>query len=145
MEKQLFNLFMFVVVLFVIYYVFSYMNNVSYKKSKEGFTTENTTETTTESTSVNIGSSQNGVAGNAANYSATIKNMAIMSKDKLLITKYRSDYENIVLNYDDYVNALMLEKILDGTTDQMKKLGDIATLNQSKAALNSIMKFVDSQ
>lgn len=145
MEKQLFNLFMFVVVLFVIYYVFSYMNNVSHKKSKEGFTTENTTETTTESTSVNIGSSENGVAGNAANYSATIKNMAIMSKDKLLITKYRSDYENIVLNYDDYVNALMLEKILDGTTDQMKKLGDIATLNQSKAALNSIMKFVDSQ
>jgi hypothetical protein len=145
MEKQLFNLFMFVVVLFVIYYVFSYMNNVSYKKNKEGFTTETTTETTTESASVNIGSSQNGVAGNAANYSATIKNMAIMSKDKLLITKYRSDYENIVLNYDDYVNALMLEKILDGTTDQMKKLGDIATLNQSKAALNSIMKFVDSQ
>jgi len=145
MEKQLFNLFMFVVVLFVIYYVFSYMNNVSYKKNKEGFTTEKTTETTTESASVNIGSSQNGVAGNAANYSATIKNMAIMSKDKLLITKYRSDYENIVLNYDDYVNALMLEKILDGTTDQMKKLGDIATLNQSKAALNSIMKFVDSQ
>lgn len=141
MEKQLFNLFMFVVVLFVIYYVFSYMNNVSHKKNKEGFTTE----TTTESTSVNIGSSQNGVAGNAANYSATIKNMAIMSKDKLLISKYRSDYENIVLNYDDYVNALMLEKILDGTTDQMKKLGDIATLNQSKAALNSIMKFVDSQ
>ena len=145
MEKQLFNLFMFVVVLFVIYYVFSYMNNVSYKKNKEGFTTEKTTETTTESASVNIGSSQNGVAGNAANYSATIKNMAIMSKDKLLITKYRSDYENIVLNYDDYVNTLMLEKILDGTTDQMKKLGDIATLNQSKAALNSIMKFVDSQ
>jgi hypothetical protein len=34
---------------------------------------------------------------------------------------------------------------LDGSKDQMKKLADIATLNQSKTALNAIMKFVDSQ
>ena len=39
----------------------------------------------------------------------------------------------------------MLEKVLDGSTDQMKKMSDIATLNQSKAALNAIMKFVDTQ
>ena len=39
----------------------------------------------------------------------------------------------------------MLEKLLDGSSDQMKKLSDIATLNQAKSALNGIMKFVDSQ
>jgi hypothetical protein len=134
MEKQLFDLFIFVMVLCVIYYVFSYMNNVS---NIEGLTNNDSTTQTS--------SSNNGVAGNAASYSASIKNMAILSKDKLLISKYRSDYENIILSYDDYVNSLMLEKILDGSKDQMKKLADIATLNQSKTALNAIMKFVDSQ
>jgi hypothetical protein len=134
MEKQLFDLFIFVMVLCVIYYVFSYMNNVS---NIEGLTNNDSTTQTS--------SSNNGVAGNAASYSASIKNMAILSKDKLLISKYRADYENIILSYDDYVNSLMLEKILDGSKDQMKKLADIATLNQSKTALNAIMKFVDSQ
>jgi hypothetical protein len=49
------------------------------------------------------------------------------------------------MSYDDYVNSLMLEKLLDGSSDQMKKLSDIATLNQSKIGLNAIMKYVDSQ
>ena len=148
MEKQLFNLFMFAVVLFVIYYVFSYMNDTSYKKMREGVTNMGTTttdDTTTTTSSISIGSSQNGIAGNAASYSASIKNMSILSKDKLLISKYRADYENIILSYDDYINSLMLEKLLDGSSDQMKKLSDIATLNQAKSALNGIMKFVDSQ
>ena len=136
MEKQLFDLFIFVMVMFVIYYVFSYMSNMSIK---EGLTNKEVTSTTTTT------SSNNGIAGNAASYSAAIKNMAILSKDKLLISKYRADYENIILSYDDYVNALMLEKLLDGSNDQMKKLSEISTLNQSKTALNAIMKFVDSQ
>ena len=136
MEKQLFDLFIFVMVMFLIYYVFSYMSNMSIK---EGLTNKEVTSTTTTT------SSNNGIAGNAASYSAAIKNMAILSKDKLLISKYRADYENIILSYDDYVNALMLEKLLDGSNDQMKKLSEISTLNQSKTALNAIMKFVDSQ
>lgn len=139
MEKQLFDLFIFVMVMFVIYYVFSYMSNMSNMSIKEGLTNKEVTSTTTTT------SSNNGIAGNAASYSAAIKNMAILSKDKLLISKYRADYENIILSYDDYVNALMLEKLLDGSNDQMKKLSEISTLNQSKTALNAIMKFVDSQ
>jgi len=139
MEKQLFDLFIFVMVMFVIYYVFSYMSNISNMSIKEGLTNNNVSTTTTTT------SSNNGIAGNAASYSAAIKNMAILSKDKLLISKYRADYENIILSYDDYVNALMLEKLLDGSNDQMKKLTEISTLNQSKTALNAIMKFVDSQ
>jgi hypothetical protein len=142
MEKHLFDLFIFVMVLFVIYYVFSYMNNIS---KREGLTNNEDSTTTTETILTTTASSNNGVAGNAASYSASIKNMSILTKDKLLISKYRADYENIILSYDDYVNSLMLEKLLDGSKDQMKKLADIATLNQSKTALNAIMKFVDSQ
>ena len=136
MEKYLFDLFMFGMILVVIYYIFSNMN---INNVREGLTTNDTTTSTTTT------SSQNGIAGNAENFSATIKNMATSSKDKLLITKYRADYENIIISYDDYVNSLMLEKLLDGSSNQIKKLSDIATLNQSKTALNVIMKYVDSQ
>lgn len=138
MEKHLFDLFMFGMILVVIYYVFS---NLNINNTREGLTNNDATSTTTTT----ISSSQDGIAGNAASYAASIKNMATLSKDKLLISKYRSDYENTIMSYDDYVNSLMLEKLLDGSTDQMKKLSDIATLNQSKIALNAIMKYVDSQ
>jgi hypothetical protein len=137
MEKHLFDLFMFGMILVVIYYVFS---NLNINNIKEGLTNNDATATATIPSATT-----NGIAGNAASYAANIKNMATLSKDKLLISKYRSDYENTILSYDDYVNSLMLEKLLDGSTDQMKKLSDIATLSQAKTALNSIMKYVDSQ
>jgi hypothetical protein len=140
MEKYLFDLFIVGLILVVIYYVFS---NLNINNVKEGLTNNDETSTTTTATTVT--STQDGIAGNAASYAASIKNMATLSKDKLLISKYRTDYENIVISYDDYVNSLMLERLLDGSTDQMKKLSDIATLNQSKIALNAIMKYVDTQ
>jgi hypothetical protein len=139
MEKHLFDLFIFGMILVVIYYVFS---NLNLNNMREGLTNNDAPTTTSAIPTI---SSQDGVAGNAASYSATIKNMATSLKDKLLITKYRTDYENTIMSYDDYVNSLMLEKLLDGSSDQMKKLSDIATLNQSKTALNAIMKYVDSQ
>lgn len=141
MEKHLFDLFIFGMILVVIYYVFS---NLNLNNMREGLT-NNDAPTTTTTSAISTISTQDGVAGNAASYSATIKNMATSLKDKLLISKYRTDYENTIMSYDDYVNSLMLEKLLDGSSDQMKKLSDIATLNQSKTALNAIMKYVDSQ
>jgi hypothetical protein len=143
MEKHLFDLFMFGLILVVIYYVFS---NLNINNMREGLTNNDITTSTTTTSATSIPSATtNGIAGNAASYAASIKNMATLSKDKLLITKYRTDYENTIMSYDDYVNSLMLEILLDGSTDQMKKLSDIATLNQSKIALNAIMKYVDSQ
>jgi hypothetical protein len=139
MEKHMFDLFMFGVILVVIYYVFS---NLNINNMREGLTNNDATTTTTTTPII---STQDGIAGNAASYAANIKNMATISKDKLLISKYRSDYESTIMSYDDYVNSLMLEKLLDGSSDQMKKLSDIATLNQSKIGLNAIMKYVDSQ
>ena len=61
-----------------------------------------------------------------------------------LISKYRADYENVVINMDDLVNNLMLQITLN--IDQSKpeaSLGKLAQLNQAKAALNSVMKFID--
>ena len=65
-----------------------------------------TTSTTTSTTSTTTAS--NGVAGNAAAYAAQIKSQAIKIEDQLLITKYRTDYENVILNLDELINDLIL-------------------------------------
>ena len=53
--------------------------------------------------------------------------------------------ENAVLNLDDLINNLMLKTALsvdkENPGDNIKKL---AELQQSKIALNSVMKFIDT-
>jgi len=124
------NLTIFIGICILIYYIFSNIN------VKEGL--ENASSSSTSS------SSSNGVAGNAAAYSANIKAQVIKLQDTTLISKYRSDYENVVINMDDLVNNLMLQVTLN--VDQSKpeaSLAKLAQLNQAKAALNNVMKFID--
>lgn len=95
----------------------------------------------TQSGSSNLGS---GVAGNAASYAAALKAESIKLQDTALITKYRADYENVVINLDDLVDNLMLKTAL--SIDQSKPeegLAKLVDLNNSKTALNNVMKFID--
>ena len=103
---------------------------------KEGMTSDTDT----------IGSSsENGIAGNAATYGANIKSQTIKMQDTLLISKYRSDYETAILNLDDLVNNLMLKTALTVDKDKPhQSLMTLSQLQQSKVALNTIMKFIDS-
>jgi len=91
------------------------------------------------------GSVTSGIAGNAAAYAAQLKSAVIKSQDQLLISKYRSDYENAVLNLDDYLNSIMLQTALsvDQNNPQVS-ITKLAEMQQAKTALNSVMKFVDS-
>ena len=90
-------------------------------------------------------STNNGVAGGAAAYAANIKLNVIKIQDQLLISKYRTDYENVILNLDDLVSNLMLQTALTiYTTKPTESLVKIQELGQTKIALNSIMKFIDS-
>lgn len=131
MDKSfLCNLIIFISICIFTYIIFS---NINYK---EGL--ENNSKTTSSS------SSANGIAGEAATYGSNIKNQVIQLQDALLITKYRSDYENVVINMDDLINNLMLKTVL--TIDQsnpQEGLKQLAGLEQSKTALNSVMKFID--
>ena len=91
------------------------------------------------------GSITNGVAGNAAGYAAQLKSAVIKSQDELLISKYRSDYENAVLNLDDYLNTMMLQTALSVNQNNPQiSITKLAEMQQAKAALNSTMKFIDS-
>ena len=91
------------------------------------------------------GSITNGVAGNAAGYAAQLKSAVIKSQDELLISKYRSDYENVVLNLDDYINNMMLQTALTVNQNNPQiSIAKLAQMQQAKVALNSTMKFIDA-
>ena len=133
MEKTLTNLIIFLAICFIVYILF---RNFNYK---EGMTV-------TDASGNSNSTSANGAAGNSTNYAASIKNASIQLQDALLISKYRSNYETVILNMDDLVNNLMLSTALSmDTKNPIQTLQALNELNNSKTALNNIMKFIDSQ
>jgi len=141
MNKDFMNLFLFIVICFVVYLLYKNFNFNFSQNYKEGMTSDSSSSTSTP----NVTPPANGVAGNAAAYGATLKASTIKLQDTFLITKYRSDYENAILNLDDLLNNLMLQTALNVDTSNpsaaVKKLAD---MNQAKVALNNVMKFVDA-
>ncbi len=130
------NLCIFAGISFVAFLIFRNLNFESVR-FKEGMTDASDSESS--------GSSENGIAGNAATYGANIKSQTIKLQDTLLISKYRSDYETAILNLDDLVNNLMLKSALSIDKEKPQQtLIALSQLQQSKIALNSIMKFIDS-
>jgi len=83
----------------------------------------------------------------ASDHSELIKKKTDRLHDAFLIDKYRSDHENVIMNYDDYVNALMLDTILktkhDNEDEFEKSILRLNSLNSVKEALNNVMKFID--
>lgn len=142
MENDLFtNVLMLVAIVFLIYIIFSTMN-FGYKK--EGFDSSNNSTSTAKSSS-SSSSNVNGFAGNAQYYVSGIKDKVIKLQDTMLLSKYRTDYENVIMGLDDLVDNLMLEKVLSITADNTQKsFQELVTLNDSKTALNNVMKFIDS-
>ena len=135
MKQDIFNLLLIIAICFVGYLIFRHFN----LNTKEGMTGGSSDSSSSTS------SSNNGVAGGAAAYAANIKLNVIKIQDQLLISKYRTDYENVVLNLDDLVSNLMLQTALTiDTTKPKESLVKIQELGQTKIALNSIMKFIDS-
>jgi len=135
--KEFYNLFLFVAIIFVIILLF---RNFNYNPMLiEGMTDGS-------GNSVAVSAPTNGIAGNAAAYAASLKAATIKSQDTFLISKYRSDYEIAILNLDDLLSNLMLKTALsvnqENPTDAVEKL---AKMQQAKTALNSVMKFIDSQ
>jgi hypothetical protein len=85
-----------------------------------------------------------GVAGDSKEFGAKIKDVVIKTQDQLLISKYRVDYEQVILNTDELVDTLMLQNLLTiDLSNPYPALEKISTLNQTKLALNNIIKYVD--
>ena len=139
--KEFYNLLLFIAICFLVYLVFSSFN---YNPMLIEGMTDASGKTSNKNT-LNK-NALNGIAGNAASYAATLKASTIKTQDTLLISKYRSDYESAILNLDDLINNLMLKTSL--SVNQNNPIEDIIKLGQmqqAKVALNSVMKFVDTQ
>jgi hypothetical protein len=127
MNQEMINLLIFMAICFVAYVIF---RNIPFK---EGMSTPEPS------------SNGEGVGEGASTYAAKIKSHAVKHKDALLISKYRSDYENSILHLDDLVDNLMLKTALDiNHSDPQSGLEKLVNLNGAKSALNNVMKFIDS-
>jgi hypothetical protein len=93
----------------------------------------------------------NNIAASAVTYATNIKAATTANTDALLIVKYKTDYEASLVNMDDYICTLMMQQVqsMDTTTTDSSKnlesLANLASLQQAKAALNTVMTFVDKQ
>lgn len=146
MNKPILNVIFILAICFVAYMLFRNLNI----NLKEGMTTDPSgnlvSDATTSSGSTPAStSSSSGIAGGAQTYAANIKSMVIKNQDVLLISKYRTDYENAVLNLDDLINTMMLQTALTvSSTNPTKSLETLVQMNSARSALNSVMKFIDA-
>jgi hypothetical protein len=131
MEKQMYTFLIFLGFCFVVYLLFRASSTV------EGMTTD--------ASSNSVSTATLGVSGNAQTYAANIKSAFVKNQDTLLISKYRKDYENVILNLDDYINSTMLLTALNiDLTKPETGLKSLVSLNEAKSALNNVMKYIDS-
>jgi len=93
--------------------------------------------------------SASNAGSNVQNYTSKLNGEFLKLKDSLNVDKYRIDYENLIIQLDDYLGGLMTKQILNINTasinDQdvavmIKKLND---LNLGRQSLNTTMKFID--
>ena len=137
MKRELMNLFLFIGICLIVYLLFRNFNYNTQYSLIEGMT---------DASGNDITQTGNGIAGNAASYGAQIKAATIKLQDTFLISKYRSDYETSILNLDDLINNLMLKTTLSvNQSNPIDSIDKLAKMQQAKVALNSVMKFIDSQ
>jgi hypothetical protein len=97
----------------------------------------------TDASGNSIPTNINGIAGNIDAYSADIKGENIKLQDMFLVSKYKTSYENAILDLDDFLNNLMLKTALtiDKTKPEISFIR-LAEMNQARTALNQVIKFL---
>lgn len=136
MKEVYWNLLLFAMILLGLYIFFNNYNSLP--DIKEGLENK---------------SSGNGLSSNSKTYLENIKQINMKMKDKLNInnSEYRKNYEDIILAVDDYINYAMLEQILnisinsDNTGKNLEKIIKLGNMNETRTALNNVLKFVDKQ
>jgi hypothetical protein len=85
-----------------------------------------------------------GMGIGAKDTASKVKSLTIGLTDKLLVPKYKKDYETLIINAEEYINALMLTKVLAAGNEDISALIQVGQLKQAKDALNDVMKYVDT-
>jgi hypothetical protein len=88
-------------------------------------------------------------ASGAQDYANEINKLHSKITDGLAIKDNRVSYENVIIQMDDLISALMLQKVMSInkssiTSDSLlDALDKINKMGEGKRSLNSIMKFID--
>jgi hypothetical protein len=85
-----------------------------------------------------------GMGIGAKDTASKVKSLTVGLTDKLLVPKYKKDYETLIINAEEYINALMLTKVLAAGNEDISALIQVGQLKQAKDALNDVMKYVDT-
>jgi hypothetical protein len=138
MDTNIIKLILIVVLLGLIYTIFSkfrYFNNKeNYENIKaDGFTVY-------------------GATSNAVNYASKLDAYNTELKNSLLIPTYRRDYENAIQTLEEIVGYLMIEVLLSIDTKNMTQQDIIDELNKvniladaQRNLVNSVLPFLDRQ
>ena len=90
-EEDTINFILFVVLLLGMIWIFYKMSGVKRPSQKEGFEGAITS---------------NGLTYNAKSFNTDITNNIEKLKESINLSKYRSDYESIITNYEEYIQLL---------------------------------------
>ena len=93
------------------------------------------------------------MASDSSDIASLIKDDTTKTLDTLLIGKYRTNYEDIIINMNDWCDAQILNSVVSGDLDckngcNDKLLGKIRNINDLesfKGTLNKTMKYLDKQ
>ena len=93
------------------------------------------------------------MSSDSVSTAATIKESTTKTLDTLLINKYRSNYEDIIINMNNWCDAEILRTIVSGDIDCkngcddkfMKKIHTVNDLGNFKGYLNKSMGFLDKK
>ena len=116
----------------------------TYRSQIEGMTNNDNKER------VNIGQKVN--TGHGINSSKLTEQLKIEHnnlKDKLNIKEYRNNYENVVIDMNDYLDGLMLNELLSlnhasiDPNNILNTVNNINKMSSGKQNLNKIMKYLD--
>lgn len=138
MQDEIFKIVGIIIVCFFIIYMVVKMFHLQ-ASVIEGLTNQDTTINSTT-----------GEAGTATSYAASVKAQVVKLQDELLISKYRKDYESVIINLDDYIGMLMIKQTLNMKIDgdiksNIESINNLNILKNSKDSLNYAMTFLDKQ
>jgi hypothetical protein len=137
------NDFFSVAALFIIFIIIIIIFYNIYNTQIEGMTNKkNNNKTST------LNNTSRGI--NSTTFHQKLKEQHLNLKSDLNIPKHRNDYENILIEMNDYVDGLMLSEVLNVDPNNISNpklintIQNITKMNQSKESLNKIMKYLDN-
>lgn len=132
-----------VAALFIIFIIIIIIFYNIYNTQIEGMTNQKNNKKTST-----INNTSRGI--NSISFHEKLKEHHLNLKSDLNIPKHRNDYENILIEMNDYVDGLMLSELLNvdpnniNNSKLINTIQNITKMNQSKESLNKMMKYLDN-